>query len=447
MPYQKGKRLPIEKASKIGHLEVIQSPLVKKICENFNDPECLPEPKDVKWSSLPYKGKDLSIIFASDGSMQTIESKSPPYKAIAFVKSALLKLDQRAISKLDKENPNPFALKDIMKESALFHATSFPLRHVVVPGKSIYQANREILFESVKDSGLNNSLDGAMMDTLKWIAFEKWNKKPKNELEEFGCPFCRETTNKDYATLPYNEEKGLCPNCGNEIFITDLFGLHQSMAEGYAPNQLASDYMSISETLMIFTPIRYFWDNNKDILRNCLLIKDGPLSLRATLAKLSSPIRKFFKYAKEEGYDVAMIGQEKSGAFFDHLQLIGRNAPINTFFIPDNDYIRNEIQHNNSTSIYGADTNYGAKVFVKINDYHQMVLNIPTGIKGEGVENPSPEKLIAFENIIATVTKILSNRYEGALVPIELANGVASLSTYPSAKVLSLFSESLKKEV
>jgi hypothetical protein len=443
MPYQKGKRLPFEKASKIGHLEVIQSPLVKKLCESFNDPDCQCEPHGVSWQNIPSGGQELKLIFASDGSLQTIESPIPPYKAIAFVKTVLLKLDQHAILKLDKDNPNPFTLRDIMKESALFHATSFPLRHVVIPGKSIYHAVREILYESVNDPGLNNSLDGAMMETLKWIAYEKWDSSPKTKLENFGCPYCRDKTGIDHATLPFNEEKGNCPNCGNEIFITDMFGLHQSMTEDHAPNQLASDYMSIGETLMIFTPIRFFWENKRDILKNCLLIKDGPLSLRATLAKLSAPIRRFFQYSKKNGYEVAMIGQEKSGAFYEHLQLIGRNAPPNTIFIPDNQYIRNEIQHSNSISIYGADTNYGAKVFFKINDYHQMVLNIPTGIRGEGVENPSIDKLINFKNIIATLTKILSNRYEGALIPIELANGVASLSTYPSAKVLELFSESV----
>lgn len=72
-----------------------------------------------------------------------------------------------------------------------------------------------------------------------------------------------------------------------------------------------------------------------------------------------------------------------------------------------------------------------------------MVLNIPTGIRGEGVENPSIENLIGVKNIVSTILKVLSNRYEGALIPIELANGVASLSTYPSAKVLELFSESV----
>jgi hypothetical protein len=439
MPYQRGNRLPAERASKLGHLEVIKSPLVQKLCKNFEDPKFIPTSSGASWQSLPNSGVELKIIFSTDGSLQTIENPQPPYKAIAFVKTALLKVDQYAISKLDKETPHPFAIKDLMKDSALFHSTAFPLRHVIVPGKTVYHAVREIIYESVKDKGLNDALEGAMMDTLKWIAYEKWNSTPKTQLEEFGCPHCH----KNVATLPFDEEKGNCPKCKGEIFITDMFGLHLNMHEDFAPNQVASDYMAVSETLMIFTPIRYFWEANKEILKNCLFVKDGPLSLRATLAKLAAPIRRFFKYAKESGIEVAMIGQEKSGAFYDHLQLIGDGAPSFSVFIPNNHYVRNEIQHSNSTSVYGQDTNYGAKVFIKYNDYHKMIINVPTGERGEFVETPSTSHLIAFDKIVATLPKILSNRYEGALLPIELANGVASLSTYPSAKALELFSISL----
>ena len=166
---------------------------------------------------------------------------------------------------------------------------------IVIQGKTIYHTVREIIYQSVKDKGLNDALNGALMETLKWIVFEKWNSTPKTHLEEFGCPHCHENV----ATLPFNEEKGKCPKCNEEIFITDLFGLHLSMQEDYAPNQVASDYMAVSETLMIFTPIMYYWENNRDLLKDCLFIKDGPLSLRATLAKLSAPIRRFFKYAKD----------------------------------------------------------------------------------------------------------------------------------------------------
>lgn len=443
MPYQRGdgNRLPPERASKLGHLEVIQSELVQKLCKSFNDLKVIEHIGGVsKWEPLPTGGKELKIIFSTDGSIQVIEHPNPPFKSVAFVKSALLRVDQYAISKIDKDNPHPFALRDLMKESALYHSTAFPLRNVYIEGKSNYNAIREIMFESVKDKGLNNSLDGAMMETLKWIAYEKWLDTPKTELEKFGCPHC----GKNVATLPFDEEKGDCPECKGEIFITDMFGLHQSMTDDFAPNQVASDYMGVSETLMIFTPIRYFWDNKREVLKNCLFVKDGPLSLRATLAKLSAPIRRFFEYARSKGVYVAMIGQEKTGQFYDHLQLIGNPAPVGHCFIPDNTYIQEQIKHNNTKAIYGADTNYGAKLFVKMNDYHKMVINIPTGQRGEFVTSPSQQHLINFRNIVATLPKILSNKFEGALLPIELANKIASLSTYPSAKALELFADDLK---
>ncbi len=443
MPYQGGKRLPAEKASKIGHLEVIKSPLVQQLCKNFNDPNCLPSiSPNVLWQKITNVNAqdELTIIFSTDGSLQIIENPQPPYKAIAFVKTALLKIDQRAIGKLDKETPNPFAVRDLMSDSALFHSTAFPLRHVVIPEKSVYQFIREALYESIKDKGFNDSINGEIMETLKWLAYEKWDSGQKSELEKFGCPHC----NENVATLPYDEEEGNCPICKKKIFITDIFGLlRPNMQEDFAQDQIASDYMSVHETLMIFTPVRYYWENKREVLKNCLFIKDGPLSLRATLSKLSAPIRRFFKYAENSGIEVAMIGQEKSGMFYDHLQLINKHAPDFSIFIPDNNYIKREIRHSNSQGIYGQDTNYGAKVFLKYNSYHNMVLNIPTGERGEFVENPSAENLIAFKRIIATLPKILSNRYEGALFPIELANGVASLSTYPSAKVLELFSKSV----
>jgi hypothetical protein len=298
----------------------------------------------------------------------------------------------------------------------------------------------EVMFESVEDKGLNDSLEGAMMETLKWIAYEKWLDTPKTELEKFDCPHCGKTV----ASLAFDEEKGKCASCSGEIYITDMFGLHLSMTDDYAPNQVASDYMGVSETLMIFTPIRFFWETKKEVLKSCLFVKDGPLSLRATLAKLSASIRRFFEFAKSKGIEVALIGQEKSGQFFDHLQLIGNAAPVGCCFIPDNEYIQEQIKHNNTTAVYGADTNYGAKLFVKMNDYHKMVINIPTGQRGEFVTAPSQTNLINFKNIVATLPKILSNKFEGALLPIELANKIASLSTYPSAKTLELFADATK---
>jgi hypothetical protein len=147
--------------------------------------------------------------------------------------------------------------------------------------------------------------------------------------------------------------------------------------------------------------------------------------------------------AHNVGNPVCIVGQEKSGAFADHLELIGDHVPVGSLFIPDHQYIREQIQHRPAAGApYGRDTNYGAKVFVRLTERHKMVLNIPTG---KFVQNPSVGDLIGASQIFATLPKLLSSRYENGLLPVELANDVASLSTYPSAQILALFAEATIK--
>lgn len=431
MPYKAGERLPAERASRLGHLDVLKSELVKKLCKSFEDPVQYPISTNCSWEAMPSNGEPLALVFGVDGSMQVIESETPPYKALAFIKTALLRIDRAALSSIDEELPHPFALRDILADSALYHATVLPLRYVVVPGMSVYDAVREIIFESVKDA----SLDGEPFETLKWIVYEKWDGKKKH-LPPFECPHCE---GKDAATLPYDAEEGSCPNCNGKLFLTDMLGFHQEMAPDSTPETVATAYMSIHETLLLFTGVRYFWERKKEVLSNCLFVKDGPLSIRAQYSKLVAPIRRFLAFSRDQGYPVHLIGQEKTGAFADHLQLIGNNAPIQSLFIPSDKYIKEQIQHRPDRGApYGKDTNYGAKVFVRLSHYHQMVLNIPTG---EYVKNPTVSNLIGAERVFATLPTILSSRFEGALLPIELAHGVASLSTYPSAKILKIFAE------
>lgn len=222
-----------------------------------------------------------------------------------------------------------------------------------------------------------------------------------------------------------------------------MLGFHLEMAPDAAPDGLARDYMTIHETLLLFTGVRYYWEHNREVLHRCLFVKDGPLSIRAQYSKLVNPIRRFLNMARDVGNPICIVGQEKSGAFADHLELIGDHAPIGSLFIPGDQYIREQIQHRPTTRApYGKDTNYGAKVFVRLTERHKMVLNIPTG---KFVQNPGVGDLIGAPQIFATLPTLLSSRYEDGLLPIELANAVASLSTYPSVQILRMFAEATIK--
>ena len=434
MPYQGGTKLPSEKASKLGHLEVLKSPLVQQLVHSFEqEPAKVIETGD-KWQPYPGLGNPLDLIFSVDGSLQVIVDELPLHKALAFVKTALLRLDQVALGKINKETPHPFALRDLMGDSALYHATVFPLRHVQIPNMSVYDAVRETIYQSMKDE----SLKAEPMETLKWLAYEKWSGAKKS-LPGFQCPHC----NNQNASLPYDAEMGKCGQCGKDLFITDMLGFHMEMVEEAASDSVASAYMSIHETMMLFTGIKYFWENDQEALKRCLFIKDGPLQIRAQYSKLVNPIRRFLITASNKGIPICIIGQEKTGAFVEHLDLIGRDIKPDYLFIPDHKYICEQIQHRPASGYpYGKDTNYGAKVFLTVGDRYKFVLNVPINDSMQTfILKPDITALIGIDRILATIPKILSARFENGLMPIELANSVASLSTYPSASMLKLFAD------
>jgi hypothetical protein len=436
MPYQAGSGLPAENASKLGHLDVLNSKLVQQLCQNFKKPIIPDNCKNLGWEKIPETGTPLRFFYGIDGSLQPVTSEESPYSTISFVKTAMVKIDQQALEIINKDSPHPYELRDLMQKSAMCHATAFPLQNIIFPDMNNYHAIRHILYDSLKDPSPH--MRGQIMETLKWLAYQKWGDE-KRDLTEFECPHCHSI----HTTLPYDAEKGKCNKCHEEIFLSDWLGFHLEMGEDSAPEQIASTYMAVHETLLLMTAIRDNWENSRPELSECLFVKDGPLSVRAQYSKLVGPIRRFLIFAQSQGYPIHVLGQEKSGRFFDHFQFIGKEAPSKSLFIPGDYYIKKQIQQRPiEGAIYGKDTNYGTKIFVKFNDYQKLVLNIP--INPPSDENPDPKisDVVGIDRIFKTIPQILTYRHEGGLLPIELAHGIASLSTYPSAKILKMFTES-----
>jgi hypothetical protein len=327
-----------------------------------------------------------------------------------------------------------------MAESGLFHGTVFPLRHVRTARANNYTAIRHIIRDSVM-----MEQDGAFYETLKWLAYRQWADVPTNS-PDFQCPHC---ANDIEGGLAVNSDIGKCPHCREEVFLTDMPGFHQEMSEEGAPESVASAYMLLMEHLMLFTPIRLAWDSRDNTLvAETLFLKDGPLTLRGQYSKLVEPIRDFLQYAKSNNRPVHIVGQEKTGAFVDHLTEIARFAPPHdrgeppSVAVLTHDFVRREVQRMpGRANPYGLKTNWGEKVYLKLDPGTFMVLSIPTGNYDEAGDFPKPADLIGLDRILATLPGLVSRRFEGGLYPIELANGIASLSSYPSARILQRFLE------
>ncbi|HMH21154.1 MAG TPA: hypothetical protein VK563_05240 [Puia sp.] len=441
MPYPQGTRLPGETASKLGHLTVVESDWVKSLVADFEQVQTREgDFSQTTWYPFEPTGiVPLRNVWAVDGSYVSIRSDGKPPKEMAFVKTALLTIDQVKLNTIDKEQPHPLLLRDVLKDSAVFHATVFPLKNVRTSLGTNYDAIRHIVWDSMRIDE-----DGAFYETLKWIAYRKWESSVEASSPAFECPHCSE---KIEMGLPYDSDEDNCPICKGKVFITDMIGFHLDMDEDSAPDSVASAYMLIMEHLMLFTAIRLLWrHSDKSLVTDTLFIKDGPLTLRSQYSKMVPNIRAFLEHAKHQGRPVHIIGQEKSGAFFDHLSSIvmftqPHARGDNLSYAPlSHEYVRREVYRSPDLSNpYGKRTNWGEKMYIKIDPGTYMVLNVPTGEYIDDVSFPGPADLIGLTRILATIPNLVSYKFEGALFPIELANGIASMSSYPSAKILQRF--------
>lgn len=441
MPYGAGTRLPGESASKVGHLAVVKSEWVQALVRDFE--QAAPsehDPAKGLWHSFDLgNAEPLRTVWAVDGSFVAVRSEQKPPKEVAFVKTALMVVDRAKLDAIDKENPHPLLLQEVMAGSAIFHSTVFPLKNVRTQLGSNFEAVRHIVRDSLKVDE-----NGAFHETLKWLAYRKWTASASAS-PGFECPHCHGVTE-----LAYDLEGGSCIRCSQEVFVSDLLGFHLDMDEESAPESVASSYMLVMEHLMLFTAIRLLWGHSdKTLVGETLFIKDGPLTLRGQYSKLVPNIRDFLQHAKDSNRPVHVIGQEKSGAFWDHLQSISHFAPPHSrdepgaFAALDHNYVRREVYRSPDLSNpYGLRTNWGEKLLVKLDPGTAMVLNVPTGHYLRDVDRPIADDLIGLKRILATLPALVSHKFEGALFPIELANGIASMSSYPSAAILKRFVDS-----
>ena len=441
MPYSEGTRLPGESASKLGHLSVIKSEWVRALIGEFE--QAKPQEGDTSntvWKTVEFSEADvLQNVWAVDGSYVSIQSEQKPPREVSFVKTALLTVDSLKLNAIDKDHPHPLLLQDVLTGSAVFHATVFPLKNVRTPLGTNYDAVRHIVRDSIKVDE-----KGAFYETLKWLAYRKWLPSGQFHSPGFECPHCNGAIEQG---LHFDTDDGDCPHCKKKVFLTDMIGFHLDMDEESAPDSVASAYMLVMEHLMLFTAIRLLWSHSdKKLVTNTLFIKDGPLTLRSQYSKLVPNIREFLQYAKDSNRPIHIVGQEKSGAFFDHLASIVRFPPPHnrgetpSCAVLTHEYVRREVYRSPDLSNpYGKRTNWGEKLYLKLDPGTYMVLNVPTGKYLDEASRPVGEDLIGLRRILATIPGLVSHKFEGALFPVELANGIASMSSYPSASILRRF--------
>jgi len=82
-------------------------------------------------------------------------------------------------------------------------------------------------------------------------SYQKWS--PKGDQLTYLNALIVIIRTQPYHMMPRRVN---CPHCGKKLYITDWLGFHQEMGEESAQDTVATTYMMIHETLLLFTAIR-----------------------------------------------------------------------------------------------------------------------------------------------------------------------------------------------
>lgn len=426
---------PIEQASKIGHLKLIQNQNLQELIKSFesiseNDLKTLPE----KTGNLNFdRESKIKRIITVDGGQAVVPNPIKRQKSIAYIQvvaSSLLLKDLEYM----KEHPfmDPRDVTKMLNEKIVNNSGALPLSGIRIPGQSIPETIRILVRNILNYSNLYS--------VLKFLVFHEWDNNwnpPKELFPHMNCVHCNEEFSLTKNQIIFN-----CPNpkCGKENWLSDYLYIGRDSSDEWAKEEIASALRDVLETLQLFYFISNYYKKN-NVMEETLFIKDGPLLLRAALSRLVEPIRAFFEYFKSNSIPLYLVGIEKTGTLVDFLnEFESKIDSSGDFFLPTIKYLLEEINGTKMNSNYRNRVSYGAKLGIRISKHHILALNIPTG---EFLMEPKETDLIGFYDIGKTLSQVVSYQYPNSIIPLVLTNSYASIARKPSGDILTQFTDKL----
>jgi hypothetical protein len=440
-------RKPFERASKISHGEIINSPEVQTFLTECRIPEAA-DPVVVQTQStrlsLPDESK-FKLVVAIDGGFREVPVREEfPAATITFFTFGPLLLKLSDLAELDEQ---PFiAPEDLVKLKNIDRYTLvLPTRNISRRGRRLKLSVRETLQEFFL-----RRLPGEppLMEALRFVIFRGWVDSGPKVWTIPSCPN-EDCDNIGIELTPSSPDERPCPKCGGPIFMIDAFRLHERVDEQMGAGGILSYVMTLLEQMVLVHLVKVLWDTKPILLRDILFVKDGPLAFFGQTSPLCRPMRELARFLKSynnpaaNGGTVALlnvVGVEKSGPFVEHAAQIADRLDPGYVLVLTNNYIYRYVIPGDPESEhpYGKNTYWGGKLIYKAADGNLYVCTIPTG---EFEPSPTVDHFPNLAEILSVVAALKCSMYENALVPVALVNKLVSLADYPSARILETFAK------
>ena len=432
-------RKPFERASKIAHTHVLNNPDVQAFVNSCTLPST-PKKAHLEEFQKPIPKAECRVkhIIAIDGGVTEVSvRKEFPSAALAFMTFGPLMLSLCDLKELEHE---VFIAPEDMAKLKNLQRYSLPL-----PIKTIRAAGATSFSEGVRQSiqTFMTLKHPELIQTLQWLLFREWQSDEKRS--PWKIPKCPNLNSCDERNIEFRSGGAIelsCPGCGRPIFLSDGLRLYERIDDTQGAGGITSYLLTTLEQLVIVNIIRKLLDLKPSVLREILLIKDGPLAFFGVVSPLHTPMQELIAYLSELDNGkplICLIGLEKSGTFVEHAALIEPHFKKGHYLILDNEYIYKYIQPGDPTGQpFGKNTYYGAKVIFKSDRGDIFVATIPTRLFKT---SPIFEDLLNGAEVIRVTSELRCSMYDNALIPVVLANRLVSLADVPSSEILKRFAK------
>lgn len=430
----KRNRRPMEFASKSAHLHIINSPTVQQFLSQCNLPKHVGDVSLLGHHLGQLKASvenPIRHIITIDGGYTEVPVKAEfPSATVAFFQFGALTFKLRDLEELDKQSfidPDDMSkLKSVQRLELVL-----PIRNVSLKSKTtITDSVRQAIYDFFK-TRMENGLH-----SLRWFVFEEYGRCLDTWMLA-SCPHCQKRNVPLERNLMRADFTFACPSCARQIFLTDVFRLHEAIDDDLGAGGILGYVTTMIEQLILVHLIRVVLNTKPALLEQILFVKDGPLAFFGQTASMHRPMRALVNFLIQK-HNCYLVGLEKSGPFVEHADEISSKIEPEQFLILDNEYIYRYITpgHADPSRPYGGTTYYGNKVIFKSSSSSIYVATLPTR---NVLTHPSEGDFPNLHVILGNIEKLRCDMYDDALFPVALVNKLVSLADHPSARILTRF--------
>ncbi len=434
-------RRPDEYASKSAHGYIIRDPDVSTFLEKCDLPKTADEvtiPNHLIHELELIDNNPIKHIIAVDGGRSEVFVKSDfPSSTLTFFQFGALFFkteDLEAISKKAFIDPEDMAKLNTIER----YKMALPTKNILLKDASYFiESFRRSLFDFFT-KGLTGE---TFAETLRWLIFQEFDN-PITEYNLSTCPNC----NASNVALGAKTKKALytfqCPHCKEEIYLTDIFRLHEAIDDELGAGGALGYVTVLIEQIILVHLIKAILETKPAILSEMLFIKDGPLAFFGQTANMHKPLRHLTNFLSKK-HNLFLAGLEKSGPFVEHADEIARKMKAGSVLLLDNNYIYKYILPGkaDNSAPYARSSYYSGKMIFKSIDEKIYVVTIPTENANVFLK-PTKADYKNLDIILHNLQKLRCDMYDNSLFPVALANKLVSLANHPSSAILEKFAKS-----